>query len=49
MHKGMPQVANNASQMAKKCTKWAHFDTAGLTSEASWAIFGVPWRLFAHV
>ncbi len=38
----MPQVAKSASKVAKKGPKCAQFGPAGLTFEASWAIFGVP-------
>ncbi len=47
MRKGMPQVAKSSSKWLKNGTRWAHFGTAGLTFEASCAIFGVPQRLFA--
>ncbi len=48
MRKGLPQVAKSASKVAKKGARWTHFGPGGLTFEASQAIFGVPWRLFAH-
>ncbi len=48
MGKGLPQVARSASKVAKKDLRWTHFGPGGLTFEASRAIFGVPWRVFAH-
>ncbi len=48
MRKGLPQVAKSASKVAKKGPRWTHFGPGGVTFEASRAIFGVPWRLFAH-
>ena len=48
MHKGMPQVAKNASKVHKSGPRWAHFDPSRITFEADWAVFGLPWRIFAH-
>ena len=48
MHKGTPQVAKNASKVRKSGRRWAHFGPFGLTFEAGWAIFGLPWHIFAH-
>ncbi len=48
MRKGLPQVTKRASKVAKKGTRWTHFGPGGLTFEASRAVYGVPWRLFAH-
>ncbi len=48
MRKGMHQVAKSASKVGKSGFRWAHFGQSRLTFEASWAIFGFPWRIFAH-
>ena len=44
----MHQVAKNASKVRKRDTSWVHFGPFGLTFEARRAIFGIPWRIFAH-
>ncbi len=49
MRKGMPQVAKSASKVDKGGTSWAHFGPSRLTFDAGWVIFGLPWRVFAHV
>ncbi len=48
MRKGTPQVGKSAPKVVKKGTRWAHFGPAGLTVDATRAVFGVPWRLFVH-
>ncbi len=48
MRKGMLQVARSASKVGKSGSRWAHFGPSGLTFDAGWAIFGLPWRIFTH-
>ncbi len=48
MRKGTHQVAKSASKVGKSDSRWVHFAPPGLTFDAGWAIFGPPWRIFAH-
>ncbi len=49
MHKGTPQVAKSASKVGKRGSKWAQFHPFGLTFDADFAIFGLPWRILPTI
>ncbi len=38
----------SASKVGISGSRWARFGPSGLTFDAGWAIFGLPWRIFVH-
>ncbi len=41
----MRKGTKSASKVCKSGSRWAHFGPSGLTFDAGWAIFGIPWRI----